>query len=118
MIRSVRLTLLAVSLITLNLVAAQANAGVTAEKLDRAGYTCFATGPYDWIHCLRFEKFGYPSVPVKVFDEEGMEFLGTELLLRYDVYEGQPCPQDELEEWEFLETPPYYACHHFKTGHH
>ena len=71
-----------------------------------------------WIHCLRAEKFGYPSVPVKVFDEDGIEFLGTEQLLRYDVYKGQPCPQDDLEEWDFLGEPPYYACHHYETGHH
>ena len=118
MINSMQKAGVAVSLIAFSLSAGPAFAGVTAEKLIKAGYTCFPTGPHDWIHCMRVEKFGYPSVPVKVFDEAGVEFLGTELLLRYDIYDGQPCPQDDLEEWDFLEQPPYYACHHFKTGHH
>lgn len=92
--------------------------GVTATKLEQAGYACFNSGPSNWIHCLRPGKFGFPSVPVKVFSEDGNEFLGTEQLLRYDVYKGQPCPQDELDEWDYLGDPPYYACHHFHTGHH
>jgi hypothetical protein len=118
MSKSIRIAVFATLIFIMSLVSSLAFAGVTADKLYRAGYTCFPTGPHDWIHCLRAEKFGYPSVPVKVFDEDGIEFLGTELLLRYDIYDGQPCPQDELEEWDFLEEPPYYACHHFKTGHH
>lgn len=95
-----------------------ATAGVTADKLEKAGYFCFNDGPSNWVHCLRAEKFGYPSVPVKVFSEDGSEFLGTEMLLRFDIYNGQPCPQDELDEWTFLGEPPYYACHAFHTGHH
>jgi hypothetical protein len=117
MFKIVNRVVLMMSLIALFSSTGNVFAGVTAEKLTRAGYTCFPTGPYDWIHCLRAEKFGYPSVPVKVFDEDGIEFLGTEQLLRYDVYKGQPCPQDELEEWDFLEEPPYYACHHYETEH-
>ena len=93
-------------------------AGNNASKLSDAGYFCFPVAPNNWIHCLRMEKFGHPAVPVKVFSEDGSEFLGTEQLLRYDIYKGQPCPQDGLEQWEYLGDPPYFACHHFDTGHH
>jgi hypothetical protein len=63
---------------------------------------------------------------VRVFDTEEVsateaEFLGTELLIHVDLYHEQPCPQDELTEYEDLrETAglPYYACHHFETEHH
>jgi hypothetical protein len=52
------------------------------------------------------------SVVHQVFLPDGA-FAGTELLIRADLYAGQPCPQDE-----WLPVPPvgpvqYYACHHF-----
>ena len=91
--------------------------GLTSEQLARAGYTCIPAGPNDWIHCFLARKFPKPSVPVKVFSTDGMEFLGTELLLRADKYHGQPCPQDGLDIWDPLAVPGYLACHHFDTGH-
>jgi hypothetical protein len=93
-------------------------AGNTADKLADLGYLCFNAGPSNWTHCLREDKFGHPAVPIKVFSEDGSEFKGTEQLLRYDVYHGQPCPQDDLDQWDFLVDPPYFACHEFYTGHH
>lgn len=93
-------------------------AGNTAETMETAGYFCFAAGPDSWIHCLRAEKLGNPAVPVKVFSVDGQQFLGTEELLRYDIYWGQPCPQDGASTWDWLGDPPYFACHHFHTGHH
>jgi len=103
---------------TMLLFGAGVQAGHTAAQLEDAGYACFPSGPAEWIHCLRLEKFGNPSVPVKVFSADGGEFLGTELLLRVDIYSGQSCPQDGLDVWDFLGDPPYFACHHFHTGHH
>jgi hypothetical protein len=52
------------------------------------------------------------SVVHQVFLPDGT-FAGTEVLIRADLYAGQPCPQDE-----WLSVPPggpvqYYACHHF-----
>jgi hypothetical protein len=87
--------------------------------MERAGYTCFAAGPTDWIHCMLISKFEdeHPVVPVKVFSVGGMDFLGTELLLHEDTYSGQPCPEDELNLWEDTGFG-YFACHHFLTGHH
>jgi hypothetical protein len=57
-------------------------------------------------------------VVVKVFGVPGYPFLGTELLIRDDLYNNQPCPQDGLDKYEDLsgEGLPYYACHHFDTS--
>lgn len=88
----------------------------TADQLKN--FLCFNTGPSNWMHCLNPLLLGNPSVSVKVFSEDGSQFLGTEQLIRYDIYSGQPCPQDGLDQWEFLGDPPYFACHHFHTGHH
>lgn len=92
----------------------------TANQLEKAGFDCFPAGPSNWIHCMDLDKLlsGKKSVQVKVFSEDGSEFLGTELLLHGDVYAGQPCPTDELNLWGVLEGTPYMACHHFLTGHH
>jgi hypothetical protein len=54
-----------------------------------------------------------PSVQLRVFEPDG-SFAGTETLLRADLYRGQPCPQDDLEEWDLLDLPvDYRACHNF-----
>lgn len=94
--------------------------GHTADQLADAGFACFNSGPSNWVHCMDLDKLisGKRSVPVKVFSEDGSEYLGTELLLHEDVYAGQPCPQDHLELWGPVEGAPYLACHHFLTGHH
>ncbi len=92
--------------------------GLSSAQLERAGYACFPAGPNNWIHCLLERKLGQRSIPVKVFSADGNEFLGTELLLREDVYGGQPCPQDGLDLWDPLAVQGYFACHHFDTGHH
>ena len=94
--------------------------GHKANQMDNAGFTCFNGGPAitNWVHCLDLEKFGRPVVPVKVFSEDGEHYLGTELLLRADIYSGQPCPQDDLNLWDHEAVEGYFACHHFRTGHH
>jgi len=99
-------------------IGSSAQAGQTADKLVKAGYFCFNAGPANWTHCLNPRLLGNPAVSVKVFSEDGRQFLGTEQLMRYDIYSGQPCPQDGLNQWDFLGDPPYFACHHFHTGHH
>lgn len=93
---------------------------LTSDQLIKAGFDCFPAGPSNWTHCMDLDKLvaGKRSVPVKVFSEDGSEYLGTELLLHQDIYAGQPCPQDELNLWDPLEGTPYMACHHFLTGHH
>jgi hypothetical protein len=53
-----------------------------------------------------------PTVEHQVFEPDG-NFAGTEILIRADLFAGQPCPTDQ-----WLPVPPfgpvqYYACHHF-----
>jgi len=96
-----------------------AQAEVTAGQLAKAGYFCFNDGPSNWTHCVLERHFGNPVIPVKVLSEDESHLLGTEQLLREDIYSGQPCPQDGLDFWDFLgEEFPYFACHHFHAGHH
>jgi hypothetical protein len=90
----------------------------SADKLAQAGFFCVNAGPSNWLHCLRLSHFGNPSVPVMVYSEDGIEFKGTELLLRPDIYAGQPCRQDGGDTWDYNAGLDYMACHHFHTGHH
>ena len=110
-----------VSMVAMALFASNAVArGLTAEQLTRAGFDCFPAGPNDWTHCLNFRHLGKPAVRVLVFakDEDGGMLLGTEQLIRQDIYEKglQPCPQNGLDMWDFDASLGYYACHHFETG--
>ena len=95
-----------------------ASADNTSDKLASAGFYCVNAGPSNFLHCLRLNHFGNPSVPVMVYSEDGKQFLGTELLLRPDIYAGQPCPQDSGDLWDYNADLDYMACHHFETGHH
>lgn len=53
------------------------------------------------------------SIVHQVFDVDG-SLAGTELLIRADLYAGQPCPTDEwLPVPPWLPVPQYYACHRF-----
>ena len=110
-----------ISLVAIGLFASSAGAGdLTAEQLSRAGFDCFNAGPSNWVHCTNFRQLGKPAVRVLVFSEDGGTFLGTEQLLRPDIYlrGSPPCPQDGADMWDFNEDVQYYACHHFDTGHH
>ena len=95
----------------------QAQAGPSAEKLERAGFFCFVAGPSDYVHCWKAEDFSDPAISVMVFNQDGTRFLGTELLIHENQYNDQPCPQDG-GDWDYMEVIPYFACHHFYTGHH
>jgi hypothetical protein len=106
-----------ISLVFIFTASAYAMAGANAEKLERAGFMCFPAGPSDWTHCWKVKDFSQPAIAVKVFSYDGMDFLGTELLIHEDHYSGQPCPQDG-GDWEHQVVIPYFACHHFYTGHH
>jgi hypothetical protein len=58
------------------------------------------------------------TVQVKVFDEPGHPFLGTEILVHEDIYNWQPCMADDGESYHYLGFAPYYACHHFERPEH
>jgi hypothetical protein len=54
-----------------------------------------------------------PSIVHTVFRANGT-FAGTELLIRADLFGGQPCPTDVwLPVPPWLPEPTYWACHHF-----
>lgn len=102
-------------------------AGENPAQLSKAGWTCFNAGPHTWVHCIPPGAGNSPAIMiVKVFDTTDVtsidaDYLGTELLIHADLYNGQPCPQNHLEEYEDLfpvTGAPYYACHHFDTDHH
>ncbi len=94
------------------IVAAIGAKGHTASQLENAGYNCFEAGPHDWIHCMKKDPADGPStIPVKVFSVDGSEFLKTELLMRADLYNGQPCPQEGGGEYDDTGFG-YFACHH------
>lgn len=112
----VTMTLLLMTMLTGTSVAR----GVSTDTLQRAGWTCIpaSTGP----HCFPPGAFSSDaSVTVLVFDDWGPEgeLLGSELLIRADLYAGQPCPQSEVEFLPAAETGlgvDYFACHHYDTG--
>ena len=113
------------ALVLLLLAVTVASAGHTSDQLDKAGWTCVNAGPSDWTHCFP-PSVDFPgdivageraTIQVKVFDVPGSTFLGTEILIRADLYnDNTPCAQDGGGEYGTLAG--YRTCHHFYTGHH
>ncbi len=128
--------LLALSLLLLLTFSIASAHGHSPDQLTKNGaWTCipipFGEGEFEefWPHCFQSHKFppspgpsgNLPSsIVVKVFDDEkdGFHYLGSEILLRADLYRGQPCMQDGGEPYHDLsgEGLPYVACHHFDTS--
>ena len=99
--------------------------GHTVDQLENAGWFCMEEeeAPY-WFHCVKSAEKLFSgtaaSIPVKVFGPGGAEFLGTEILIHEDVYNtlnSPPCMTDGGGAYDYLGFVPYYACHHFETGH-
>lgn len=100
------------------------NAGLTLDKAIASGWDCeplILIGGH--FHCSPPGKDGVleiiagtadsASIVHTVFDADG-QFAGTELLIRADLFAGQPCPTDVwLPVPPWLPEPAYYACHHF-----
>jgi hypothetical protein len=100
--------------------------GVSPAKLNRAGWDCDNIVPLG-VHCFSpGSGASSASISVLVFDttDEGATvapFLGAEILIRADLYHGQPCPQDDLDEYHGLDlfggpAIDYYACHFYDTS--
>ena len=108
------LVMITVATMFLGLLAGTASAqGPSHEQLERAGWDC-STVVMGEPHCVSpsaslFERLGDASIPVLVFGSDGT-FRGSELLIRADLYAGQPCPQDEVLHLPF----GYVACHHYE----
>lgn len=118
---------LLIAMLLLSLTFTSAYAGLTYQQLQDAGYTCINTGPYNFKHCFPpyvtipsdLASGKYETIQVKVFNVEGTTFLGTELLVRVDIYNGQPCPRDggTYDDLRPTKGIPYFGCHHFsRTG--
>ena len=106
--------------------------GVGPADLDRAGWTCFQPpvefNPY--IHCAppgQLERIVSGEARSGMFitfettdlDAEQAPILGTERMIRGDLYRGQPCPTDP-PTYEYGWLYPrfqwdYYICHTFDS---
>ena len=53
-----------------------------------------------------------PSITHQVFRPDG-SLAGTELLIRADLFAGQPCPTDEWLPVPAPDFVQYWACHRF-----
>ena len=106
--------------------------GSSPDKLTKAGWDCFLP-PRDFnpnVHCAppgQLERIVSGEARAAMFvvfatddvDATSAEFLGTERLIRADLFHGQPCPTDppsyeysslfERFAWD------YYICHTFDS---
>jgi hypothetical protein len=104
---------------------------VTTAQLERAHWDCVPAPPVtDELHCARpggldrMFSGQARTLPMLVFDESGKTFLGTEINVRGDIFNHQPCPKDppsyrytHLDFLEDLLGIDYWACHHFDSDH-
>lgn len=88
------------------------DAGWVCENIPTLGVHCFPPGTV----------FDGPSITVKVYDTsdpsaDHAPFLGTEILIRADIYAWQPCATDGGGPYHDLSGGglPYFACHHYST---
>jgi hypothetical protein len=120
-------------MITLGVSLAHANnngsgkGGHDLVKLQQAGWFCFIPGGFIEVHCASPGAFtSSASVPLLVFDttefdDTNAPLLGAELVLRGDLYAGQPCAPNN-GPWTPLDvdgdgTPDLFACHFYPIHH-
>lgn len=104
-------------------------AGVDQQKLEKAGWVCVTPAEGAPTHCLppsQFERVFSAAHEARAglimtFGPAG-DFWGTEHLIHHELYNGQPCPQDEVAggdgsyiDLEPLIGIPYFVCHHFES---
>ena len=92
--------------------------GLTATQLKAQGWTCVLVPDENLLHCRNPGSEPLVTGPTQldflVFDASGATLLGTEHLIRSDLYHGQPCNGTPTGRYEFIPRGPgYYACHHF-----
>jgi hypothetical protein len=105
--------------------------GVSPAQLAQAGWSCFLPPPFNPnVHCAppgqlegvvsgkaaaaTFLAFGTDDLT-----SESAPFLGTERLIRGDLFHGQPCPTDP-PSYQYSWLYPrfgwdYYICHTFDS---
>lgn len=98
--------------------------GVSQAKLEQAEWDCpFVLGA---IHCAppgglaRVVAGTAETMSFLVFRASDGAFAGIELLVRADVFNGQPCPTDPPSR-EYTYLGPllgldYYACHRYDSS--
>jgi hypothetical protein len=95
--------------------------GISPAQLSDHGWNCFDV-PGLGVHCQPpGDGSSSATLTFLYFDtsdpnDEDAPFLGTEILVRADLYNGQPCPQEGLDEYTGLDLfggpeVDYYACH-------
>lgn len=104
---------------------ASSSSHATKAQAEAAGWDCSPNFPlFGHFHCSPpghpslLEVFlgtaNPPTLTLKLYDGETELFAGSELLIRADLFGGQPCPQ-EGGGWAFLDFfgADYYGCHRF-----
>lgn len=95
----------------------------TMAQAEAAGWDCSPNFPlFGHFHCsppghpslldVFLGAADPPTLILNLYDGETQLFSGTELLIRADLFAGQPCPQ-ESGSWSFLDFfgADYYGCH-------
>lgn len=105
--------------------------GTSPAQLTKAGWDCFVPAPGDVVHCAhpgglaRVLSGDAETMTFKVFDTTDpaateAPFLGTELIIRADLFHGQPCPRDPPSMQYTYLLPllglDYFACHHYDSA--
>ena len=129
-----RLVMIGALLVVVSVAVASAQAkdgGNSPAQLARAGWSCFLPPPFNpKVHCAppgqleRVVAGTAAAATFLVFDTddvtaESTSFIGTERLIRGDLYHGQPCPTDPpSHEYSWLYPRfgwDYYICHTFDS---
>ena len=111
-------TLVAVA-VAFGVAAANASAnGLMAAQLQAHGWACRIPSGETLLNCRSPGSEPLPAGPTEVnflvFDASGTTFLGTEHLIRSDLYAGQPCQGTPIGTYDFIPVGPgYYGCYHF-----
>jgi hypothetical protein len=92
--------------------------GLTAAQLQAQGWACRIPPGETLLNCRSPGSEPLPAGPTEVnflvFDATGTTFLGTEHLIRSDLYAGQPCQGTPTGTYDFIPVGPgYYGCYHF-----
>jgi hypothetical protein len=105
--------------------------GVSPAQLAQAGWSCFLPPPFNPnVHCAppgQLERVVSGKAAAATFlafetddlTSENAPFLGTERLIRGDLFHGQPCPTDP-PSYQYSWLYPrfgwdYYICHTFDS---
>jgi hypothetical protein len=110
---------LAAFAVALGVAATTASAnGLTAAQLQAQGWACRIPAGETLLNCRSPGSEPLPAGPTEVnflvFDGSGTTFLGTEHLIRSDLYAGQPCQGTPTGTYDFIPVGPgYYSCYHF-----